>query len=88
MVWFVFPALRIHMSSSTIAILKRTDCQFLYEVRGETYLKVRRRQMHASKHADTYGPHVTHKHSDTCRPHVTHKHSDIHRPRATLHQES
>ncbi|XP_003499266.1 heat-stable enterotoxin receptor isoform X1 [Cricetulus griseus] len=33
--------LRIHMSSSTIAILKRTDCQFLYEVRGETYLKGR-----------------------------------------------
>uniref|UniRef100_A0A8D2GS00 Guanylate cyclase n=1 Tax=Urocitellus parryii TaxID=9999 RepID=A0A8D2GS00_UROPR len=30
---------RIHMSSSTIATLKRTDCQFLYEVRGETYLK-------------------------------------------------
>ncbi|ERE66606.1 heat-stable enterotoxin receptor-like protein, partial [Cricetulus griseus] len=35
----VHSALRIHMSSSTIAILKRTDCQFLYEVRGETYLK-------------------------------------------------
>ncbi|KAL1775881.1 heat-stable enterotoxin receptor [Sigmodon hispidus] len=33
--------LRIHMSSSTLAILKRTDCQFLYEVRGETYLKGR-----------------------------------------------
>uniref|UniRef100_A0A8C6QNJ0 Guanylate cyclase n=1 Tax=Nannospalax galili TaxID=1026970 RepID=A0A8C6QNJ0_NANGA len=33
--------LRIHMSSSTIAILKRTECQFLYEVRGETYLKGR-----------------------------------------------
>ncbi|XP_059114700.1 guanylyl cyclase C [Peromyscus eremicus] len=33
--------LRIHMSSSTIAILKRTDCQFQYEVRGETYLKGR-----------------------------------------------
>ncbi|XP_004845892.1 heat-stable enterotoxin receptor [Heterocephalus glaber] len=33
--------LRIHMSSSTIAILKRTQCQFLYEVRGETYLKGR-----------------------------------------------
>uniref|UniRef100_A0A8C6EV68 Guanylate cyclase n=1 Tax=Marmota marmota marmota TaxID=9994 RepID=A0A8C6EV68_MARMA len=30
---------RIHMSGSTIATLKRTDCQFLYEVRGETYLK-------------------------------------------------
>lgn len=29
------------MSSSTIAILRRTDCQFLYEVRGETYLKGR-----------------------------------------------
>ncbi|KAM5335711.1 guanylyl cyclase C [Glossophaga mutica] len=33
--------LRIHVSSSTIAILKRTECQFLYEVRGETYLKGR-----------------------------------------------
>lgn len=76
MVWFVFPALRIHMSSSTIAILKRTDCQFLYEVRGETYLKVRRWQMLASKHSDTRGSHATHTHSDTCRP------------RATLHQES
>ncbi|XP_036152497.1 heat-stable enterotoxin receptor isoform X1 [Myotis myotis] len=31
--------LRIHVSGSTIAILKRTECQFLYEVRGETYLK-------------------------------------------------
>lgn len=38
---FAFPALRIHVSGSTIAILKRTECQFLYEVRGETYLKVR-----------------------------------------------
>ncbi|KAF6118935.1 guanylate cyclase 2C [Phyllostomus discolor] len=33
--------LRIHVSSSTIAILRRTECQFLYEVRGETYLKGR-----------------------------------------------
>ncbi|XP_037702246.1 heat-stable enterotoxin receptor isoform X2 [Choloepus didactylus] len=33
--------LRIHASGSTIAILKRTECQFLYEVRGETYLKGR-----------------------------------------------
>ncbi|XP_077026271.1 guanylyl cyclase C isoform X1 [Tamandua tetradactyla] len=33
--------LRIHVSGSTIAILKRTECQFLYEVRGETYLKGR-----------------------------------------------
>ncbi|XP_040823263.1 heat-stable enterotoxin receptor [Ochotona curzoniae] len=33
--------LRIHVNGSTIAILKRTDCQFLYEVRGETYLKGR-----------------------------------------------
>nr|XP_031299914.1 heat-stable enterotoxin receptor isoform X1 [Camelus dromedarius] len=33
--------LRIHVSSSTMAILKRTECQFLYEVRGETYLKGR-----------------------------------------------
>uniref|UniRef100_A0A2K6FTT8 Guanylyl cyclase C n=1 Tax=Propithecus coquereli TaxID=379532 RepID=A0A2K6FTT8_PROCO len=36
--------LRIHVSGSTIAILKRTECQFLYEVRGETYLKVRNSQ--------------------------------------------
>ncbi|XP_037370203.1 guanylyl cyclase C [Talpa occidentalis] len=33
--------LRIHVSGSTIAILRRTECQFLYEVRGETYLKGR-----------------------------------------------
>ncbi|NXX76400.1 GUC2C protein, partial [Urocolius indicus] len=31
--------LRIHVNGSTINILKRTDCQFQYEVRGETYLK-------------------------------------------------
>nr|XP_056703158.1 guanylyl cyclase C [Euleptes europaea] len=31
--------LRIHVSGSTIAILKRTDCPFQYEERGETYLK-------------------------------------------------
>ncbi|KAG8138055.1 hypothetical protein E2320_003987 [Naja naja] len=31
--------LRIHVSGSTIDILKRTDCQFRYEERGETYLK-------------------------------------------------
>lgn len=41
MIYFAFPALRIHVSGSTISILKRTECQFLYEVRGETYLKVR-----------------------------------------------
>ncbi|XP_057413615.1 guanylyl cyclase C isoform X2 [Balaenoptera acutorostrata] len=33
--------LRIHVSGSTISILKRTECQFRYEVRGETYLKGR-----------------------------------------------
>uniref|UniRef100_A0A8B9FB71 Guanylate cyclase n=1 Tax=Amazona collaria TaxID=241587 RepID=A0A8B9FB71_9PSIT len=33
--------LRIHVSGSTISILKRTDCPFQYEVRGETYLKGR-----------------------------------------------
>ncbi|KFQ45040.1 Heat-stable enterotoxin receptor [Nestor notabilis] len=33
--------LRIHVSGSTINILKRTDCPFQYEVRGETYLKGR-----------------------------------------------
>uniref|UniRef100_A0A8C0W2J7 Guanylate cyclase n=1 Tax=Castor canadensis TaxID=51338 RepID=A0A8C0W2J7_CASCN len=37
--------LRIHMSGSTIATLKRTECQFLYEVRGETYLKGRGTEM-------------------------------------------
>ncbi|NXA36886.1 GUC2C protein, partial [Eudromia elegans] len=33
--------LRIHVNGSTIAILKRTGCQFQYETRGETYLKGR-----------------------------------------------
>ncbi|KAL2776802.1 heat-stable enterotoxin receptor precursor [Daubentonia madagascariensis] len=37
----VHSALRIHVSGPTIAILKRTECQFLYEARGETYLKGR-----------------------------------------------
>lgn len=36
----VAPALRIHVSQSTIKILQRTDCKFEYEQRGETYLKV------------------------------------------------
>lgn len=36
----IFPALRIHVSKSTINILQRTDCKFEYEKRGETYLKV------------------------------------------------
>ncbi|XP_065418476.1 guanylyl cyclase C isoform X3 [Chrysemys picta bellii] len=31
--------LRIHVSGSTIAILKKTDCHFQYKVRGKTYLK-------------------------------------------------
>ncbi|KAM4652039.1 guanylyl cyclase C [Discoglossus pictus] len=31
--------LRIHANKSTISILKRTDCDFQYEVRGETFLK-------------------------------------------------
>ncbi|CAH2312200.1 heat-stable enterotoxin receptor [Pelobates cultripes] len=31
--------LRIHVSKSTVSILKRTDCGFQYEARGETYLK-------------------------------------------------
>ncbi|KAM9391742.1 guanylyl cyclase C [Pholidichthys leucotaenia] len=31
--------LRIHVSQSTINILQRTDCQFEFEKRGETYLK-------------------------------------------------
>lgn len=34
------PALRIHVSQSTINILQRTECKFEYEKRGETYLKV------------------------------------------------
>lgn len=37
---FSCPALRIHVSQSTINILQRTDCKFEYEKRGETYLKV------------------------------------------------
>lgn len=37
----VFPALRIHVSESTIKILERTDCKFECEHRGETHLKVR-----------------------------------------------
>ncbi|XP_066530236.1 guanylyl cyclase C isoform X2 [Hoplias malabaricus] len=31
--------LRIHVSQSTISILERTECQFEFERRGETYLK-------------------------------------------------
>ncbi|XP_078506458.1 guanylyl cyclase C-like [Lissotriton helveticus] len=31
--------LRIHVSKSAIDILQRTECQFQYELRGETYLK-------------------------------------------------
>ncbi|KAM6951130.1 guanylyl cyclase C [Aplochiton taeniatus] len=31
--------LRIHVSQQTISIVQRTDCQFEYEKRGETYLK-------------------------------------------------
>ncbi|XP_072299840.1 guanylyl cyclase C [Eucyclogobius newberryi] len=37
--------LRIHVSKSTINILKRTDCQFEYEQRGETYLKGKGKEM-------------------------------------------
>lgn len=33
-------ALRIHVSQPTVDILQRTNIQFEYEVRGETYLKV------------------------------------------------
>ncbi|GCB78575.1 hypothetical protein scyTo_0016836 [Scyliorhinus torazame] len=33
--------LRIHVNQSTINILKRTECKFEYEMRGETYLKGR-----------------------------------------------
>ncbi|XP_043535898.1 heat-stable enterotoxin receptor-like isoform X2 [Chiloscyllium plagiosum] len=33
--------LRIHVNQSTISILKRTECKFEYEMRGETYLKGR-----------------------------------------------
>ncbi|XP_069506388.1 guanylyl cyclase C [Ambystoma mexicanum] len=31
--------LRIHVSKATIDILQRTECQFQYEMRGETFLK-------------------------------------------------
>ncbi|XP_076863972.1 guanylyl cyclase C [Brachyhypopomus gauderio] len=37
--------LRIHVSQSTISILKRTECQFEYERRGETYLKGKGKEM-------------------------------------------
>ncbi|KAM8723242.1 guanylyl cyclase C [Acanthopagrus schlegelii] len=37
--------LRIHISQSTINILQRTDCQFEYEQRGETYLKGKGKEM-------------------------------------------
>lgn len=52
--------LRIHVSGSTIAILKRTECQFLYEVRGETYLKVRapQRQYPEKALGSSHGPPV------------------------------
>ncbi|KAI5621762.1 heat-stable enterotoxin receptor-like [Silurus asotus] len=37
--------LRIHVSQSTINILQRTDCQFEYEARGETFLKGKGKEM-------------------------------------------
>ncbi|XP_041813009.1 heat-stable enterotoxin receptor [Chelmon rostratus] len=37
--------LRIHVSQSTINILQRTDCEFEYEQRGETYLKGKGKEM-------------------------------------------
>ncbi|KAL6460635.1 hypothetical protein MHYP_G00306010 [Metynnis hypsauchen] len=37
--------LRIHVSQSTISILQRTDCQFEFESRGETYLKGKGKEM-------------------------------------------
>ncbi|XP_072531268.1 guanylyl cyclase C [Salminus brasiliensis] len=37
--------LRIHVSESTISILQRTDCQFEFEKRGETYLKGKGKEM-------------------------------------------
>lgn len=37
--------LRIHVSQSTINILQRTDCQFEYEKRGETFLKGKGKEM-------------------------------------------
>ncbi|KAK2833777.1 hypothetical protein Q5P01_017666 [Channa striata] len=37
--------LRIHVSQSTINILQRTDCQFEYKKRGETYLKGKGKEM-------------------------------------------
>lgn len=35
-----YTALRIHVSQSTINIIKKADCKFEYIKRGETYLKV------------------------------------------------
>ncbi|XP_060759987.1 guanylyl cyclase C [Neoarius graeffei] len=37
--------LRIHVSQSTINILQRTDCEFEYETRGETFLKGKGKEM-------------------------------------------
>uniref|UniRef100_A0AAR2LBI6 Guanylate cyclase n=1 Tax=Pygocentrus nattereri TaxID=42514 RepID=A0AAR2LBI6_PYGNA len=37
--------LRIHVSQSTISILQRTNCQFEFESRGETYLKGKGKEM-------------------------------------------
>ncbi|XP_061894002.1 guanylyl cyclase C isoform X1 [Entelurus aequoreus] len=37
--------LRIHVSQSTLAILHRTNCHFLCELRGETYLKGKGKEM-------------------------------------------
>ncbi|KAM3864411.1 guanylyl cyclase C [Diretmus argenteus] len=37
--------LRIHVSQSTINILRRTDCKFEYENRGETFLKGKGNEM-------------------------------------------
>ncbi|KAM3597900.1 uncharacterized protein V6R79_010938 [Siganus canaliculatus] len=37
--------LRIHTSQSTIKILQRTECEFEYEQRGETYLKGKGKEM-------------------------------------------
>lgn len=50
----IFPALRIHVSQSTINILQRTDCKFEYEKRGETYLKVSWVVLGFLTHVDIY----------------------------------
>lgn len=57
----VSAALRIHVSGSTISILQRTDRNFEFEKRGETFLKVSSSCPHPHRHTET----CSHAHSDS-----------------------